>query len=81
MKKAIVILAFLTACGGSNGWSDSQRNDYLAGCEDGGADHNLCVCMQEKVEAAYPDPDKLPDSAELNAKSTEWAKECVAANK
>jgi hypothetical protein len=75
MKKAIVVLAFLTACGGGGGWEDAQRDEFIAGCESSGTSNALCKCMQEKVEAAHPD---LKDPADLDqTEVAEIAKECA----
>lgn len=75
MKKAIIILTVLAACGGSSGWSDEDREAFVAGCEDGGAPNDLCVCVAEKMEAEYPD--EIPDDTEIAAKTTEFAQECL----
>ena len=75
MRKAIIVLAILTACSSGGGWSDSQRDDFIAGCESSGSSHADCACLQEKLEEAHPD---LDDPADLDqAEVVELTKECV----
>jgi hypothetical protein len=75
MKKAIIVLAVLTACGGGSGWSDAERQDFIDGCEAGGQNTENCTCMQEKLEDAHPE---LQDPADLDQDEViEIAKECV----
>jgi hypothetical protein len=74
---AAIAMAFLVACGGDGGWSDDERTEFVAGCTSSGAPEDMCVCMADKMEAAYPD--ELPDEAEITEKSTEFAQECVQA--
>lgn len=76
VRKAIVILTVLAACGGSSGWPDSQRQEFIDGCESTGQSNADCTCVQEKLEAAHPDmrnPDDL-DTDEI----VDFTKECVS---
>lgn len=77
MRRAIAIaaLTILAACGGTEGWGDKARAEFIAGCESGGATNEACTCMQEKLEAEYPDAD---DPADIDSgKVDEFAKECA----
>lgn len=78
MRKAIaiVVLAVLGACGGGDeGWAASDREEFIAGCESSGASNEVCTCMQEKLEAEYPDAEDPADF--VSDKVDEFAKECV----
>ena len=83
MRKAIAIVALtiLAACGGSDaggedtGWGAQAREEFIAGCESGGAPNAVCVCMQEKLEAEYPDAEDPADFEE--AKMTEFTEACT----
>ena len=79
MRKAIAIVALtiLAACGGGDeeGWSDANRNDYIAGCESSGTSTESCECAADKLEEAYPD---LQDPADIDPdKLVEVAEECA----
>lgn len=81
MKRPIVIvaflvLAFLVACGGEDGWDDDARAEFIAGCESGGGTNEACVCMQEKVEAKFPDPESPDDIPQEEVSAI--AQECVS---
>jgi hypothetical protein len=75
MKKAILVLLILAACGGSDGgWSEQARTDFVAGCTDNGGAEDTCKCVQEKLEARHPD---LTDPADLDQDEiTELVGEC-----
>jgi hypothetical protein len=72
---AIVALTILAACGGSEGWGDSARAEFIAGCESSGNTNEICTCLQEKLEAEYPEAD---DPADFDTKTVvELSKECA----
>ena len=79
MKKAIAIvcLAVFAACGGSDdeGWGAAARDEFIAGCESSGNSNEHCTCLQEKLEAEYPDAEDPADFD--NDKVTEFAEECA----
>ncbi|MDQ3954329.1 MAG: hypothetical protein M3285_02105 [Actinomycetota bacterium] len=77
MRKAIVVLTILAACGGSGdeGWGADEREEFIAGCESSGNSNETCTCLQEKLEAEYPDAEN-PDEFDQE-KVDEIAKECV----
>ena len=81
MKKWIVILTVLAACGGSSGWSDEARAEFIRGCQDGGGSEEACTCMQEKMEGKYPAEDDFEsvDEAALTEDSITFAGECGVA--
>lgn len=76
MRKAIVVLFIFAACGGGgDGWSEQARAEFVAGCTDAGAPEAMCVCMQEKTEARYPD---MTENEQIPTdEATELAKECA----
>ena len=77
MRKAIVILTVLAACGGSSdeGWGAEAREEFIAGCESSGNTNENCTCLQEKLEEEYPD---VEDPAEFDQdKVAEISKECA----
>ena len=77
MRKAIVVLTVLAACGGSGdeGWGAEARTEFIAGCESSGNTNEACVCLQEKLEAEYPDAE---DPAEFDQDTiADFAKECA----
>lgn len=75
MRKTIIALTVLTACGGGSGWSDSQAQEFIDGCTSTGQSDALCTCIQEKLEAAHPD---LKDPADLDqAEVVDFTKECA----
>ena len=77
MFVVIFAVVFLVACGGDDGWDAEAREEFIAGCESSGTPNEACVCMQEKVEAKYPDIES-PD--EINqADVTAIAEECLNA--
>ena len=73
----VVILAtvFLVACGGDEGWDAEAREEFIAGCESSGTPNEACVCMQEKLEAKYPDAEDPADFEQGDV--TTFAKECL----
>lgn len=82
MRRALMIVmifavVFLVACGGDEGWDAEAREEFIAGCESSGTPNEACVCMQEKVEAKYPDIES-PDEIE-QADVLAIAKECIDA--
>ena len=72
---AALVMALLVACGGDSGWSDDEHNEFVAGCTEGGAPEELCGCVADKMEVAFPD--EIPDEAEVSAKSAQFATECL----
>ena len=78
MRKAIavVVLAMLAACGGGDeGWGASAREEFIAGCESSGNTNESCTCLQEKLEAEYPDAE---DPADFDQdKVAEFSQECA----
>jgi hypothetical protein len=83
MKRAVIVLVFLVACGGSGAWSNSQREEFMAGCTDAAPVDftedqlaeltDLCECSAEKAEdAGIDDPDEITE-----AKANEWAQACA----
>lgn len=80
MKRALLVvtifvMVFLVACGGEEGWGAEAREEFIAGCESGGAPNAVCVCMAEKAEAKFPDaedPDDFPQD-----EVTKIAQECI----
>ena len=77
MRKAIVILVILAACGGSSdeGWGADAREEFIAGCESSGSSTEDCTCLQEKLEAEFPEADDPADfDQEVVAEVT---KECA----
>lgn len=77
MRKAIVVLTILAACGGSSdeGWGAEAREEFIAGCESSGNTNENCTCLQEKLEAEYPDAEDPADFDE--AKVVDFSKECA----
>lgn len=76
MRKAIVVLTILAACGGSDeGWTAEAREEFVAGCESSGNTNENCTCLQEKLEAEYPDAEDPADFDQ--AKVVEISKECA----
>ena len=75
MRKAIVVLTVLAACSSGSGWSDSERADFIAGCEGSGQTTELCTCAQKKIEAAHPDGDEVADLTK--DEMVDVAKECA----
>lgn len=63
MRKAIVVLTILAACGGSSdeGWGASAREEFIAGCESSGNAKENCTCLQEKLEAEFPEAEDPAD--------------------
>ncbi len=62
MRKAIVILTILAACGGGDdGWGADAREEFIAGCESSGSSTEQCTCLQEKLEAEFPDAEDPAD--------------------
>lgn len=72
---AAIVMAFLVACGGDGGWTDDERSEFIAGCTSEGAPEDLCACVGEKMEAAYPDD--IPDESEVAESTTKFAQECL----
>ena len=82
MKRIVVVLVFLVACGGNGGWSESQKEEFLAGCTDQAPEDftddqlaqltDLCECSAEKAEEeGIDDPEEITP-----AMSAAWAQEC-----
>jgi hypothetical protein len=81
MKRAVIALIFLVACGGNGGWSESERRDFIAGCtsevpqeftdEQRAKLVELCQCSAEKAEESGIDPAEFTESD-----ATEFAQEC-----
>ena len=83
MKKAVIVLAFLVGCGGDGGgWSESEREAFIAGCTDQAPEDftddqraqldDLCECSADKAEE-----EGIEDSEEITpAMAGEWAQEC-----
>lgn len=81
MKRALLVvtifvMVFLVACGGEEGWGAEAREEFIAGCESGGAPADVCTCMAEKAEAKFPDAEDPDDFAQDEV--TKIAQECIA---
>jgi hypothetical protein len=72
----IFVMVFLVACGGEEGWGAEAREEFIAGCESGGASNEVCTCMAEKAEARFPDAEGPDDFAQDEV--AKIAQECVA---
>ena len=71
MRKAIVILVVLAACGNS-GWSDAEKNAFQQSCEQAsGGKTAICACALEKAQAEEDSPEDLTTEQTL-----EIAKQC-----
>jgi hypothetical protein len=75
VRKAIVVLAVLASCGGGDeGWGADARAEFIAGCESSGNSNEDCACLQEKLEAEYPDAEDPADFEQSTV--AEFAEEC-----
>ena len=72
---AAIVMAFLVACGGDGGWTDEERSEFIAGCTSGDAPEDLCACVADKMEVAFPD--EIPEEAEIVESTTQFAQECL----
>lgn len=71
MRKAIIILVVLTACG-SSGWSDAEKDAFQQSCEQAsGGKTAICACALEKAQEAEDNPEDLSTQQTLDI-----AKEC-----
>ncbi|MGH2730885.1 MAG: hypothetical protein ACRDJI_09800 [Actinomycetota bacterium] len=82
MKRAVIGLVFLVACGGNGGWSHSQKAEFMAGCTDAAPEDftdeqlaqltDLCECSAEKAEEeGIDDPEEITE-----AKASQFVQEC-----
>jgi hypothetical protein len=70
---ALLAAAVLAGCGGGDGLSGSVKDDFIAGCEDGGQPKEACECLVTELENQGVDTEsKLED---LNAKIQKAIKE------
>ena len=76
MRKWIVVLTLLVACSGG-GFSDSDKDDFVAGCTEGGADAAVCECAWEKITEEWDSSSEAEDDPEFTAKITDFTTECV----
>lgn len=59
MKKAILILVLLTACGNS-AWPQSEQDAFMENCEiTSGGQTSVCECALEKAQEAESDPNDI----------------------
>ena len=76
MRRWIVILTLLAACSGG-GFSEDDKSEFIAGCQEGGGTESACACVWDKIEAEWDSSSEAEDDADFTTKVTEFTTECV----
>ena len=61
MRKTIIVLVFLTACGGGGPWLESEKEVFMKNCDPRGDDSVYCECVLEAAQKEESDPADLTE--------------------